>query len=1234
MADRIKGITIEIGGDTTGLRKALNGVNSEICGTQSQLKDVERLLKLDPTNTELLRQKHRLLAEAVSETKEKLNTLKEAEKQVQIQFEQGKVSREQYEGLKREIAETERQLKDLETQAANSNLALKKIGEAGDALQKAGEKVTTAGKALTSVTAAVTAIGTAAVKTTGDFDAAMSQVSAVSGATGDEFDQLRDKAREMGAKTKFSAEEAAEAMNYMAMAGWKTGDMLDGIEGIMNLAAASGENLGTTSDIVTDALTAFGLTAKDSGHFADILAAASSNANTNVSMLGDSFKYVAPLAGSMGYSAEDVSIALGMMANSGIKASQAGTALRSIITRLAKPTKESANAMEALDLSITNADGTMKPFMEIMEDMRKGFADLTEDEKAFYAAQLGGQEAMSGLLAIVNSSEADFEKLTNAVSSCDGVTQKMADTMQDNLTGQLTILQSQLQEAAISIGDALMPKIRELIGKLQEWTDWFNSLDDAHKELVIEIGLAAAAIGPLLIVIGQMATGLGAVLTAVSTLGPALAAFGAAGGPVLLTVAAFGLMIEAMSNSKDEADRYAESLGELTPEQEQNKKIVDELTESYLSLESKRQSAVSDIENQANMENQLWEELKSIVDENGRVKEGCEERAKVITGQLSEALDTEIEMTGNQIKNYKDLCTSIDELIQKKQANALLTANEAAYAEALAKQTDAYMSYDQAKKDVEETTWQMLKAQEEEAKASQEIERLWKQNIETGEDVVEASAEWARKQEQSATIADSLKEKLSGLNQTYHDAQTAYEGYNAVIANYEGLSAAIVSNDQAAISEAVLKTKENFLTAETGTRESLERQADEYQAAYEKMKAAVEAGAPGITSAQVENMEKLTAMSKQELEKLTEMMKQAGTDNVAGYASGIQSGTQQAAEAAEQMANDSVDAVKTALDSHSPSKVTKEIGTAAFDAGLAEGIAEGTDQVTSAVAQVANAATTALNDNLNLSKGNFATFRNETSSGWNTWAAGLIETLKSTLAQINTETNDELQKTKTTIATSISEIETNWKKQLEEIRKDHEKAMTDVNTKTTETMSEMSETVGTQTRQMKEDAITAMEEMVAGIEENMDEIEPTIRNGFKPGIDYITSLISEARTWGNDMMQGLIQGLEDYLDELEDVCEDIADTISDNLHFTRPERGSLRNYEEWMPHFMQGLAKGIEDNRYLIAEQMKKLTDDMSILQNGSVNMPMINFTNKSYLILDGEQIAEKVDTYLGDDYG
>ena len=563
MANRIKGITVEIGGDTTKLSKALEGVNKDIKGTQTQLKDVQKLLKLDPSNTELLSQKHKLLADAVTATKEKLEVLKTAAEQANTALANGEISQQQYDALQREIIETENELKRLTTEANNSHTALEKMGVLGETLQSAGDKISGVGQKLLPVTAGVTALGTIAVKTGADFDAAMSKVAAVSGATGSEMDALREKAREMGSKTKFSASEAADAMNYMAMAGWKTNDMLSGIEGIMNLAAASGEDLASTSDIVTDALTAFGLSASDSGHFADILAAASSNANTNVSMMGETFKYAAPVLGSLGYSAEDSAIAIGLMANAGIKSSQAGTALRSAITNLAKPTDTVASAMEQYGISLTDSSGKMYSLRELMEQLRQKLGGLSEAEQAQAAASLFGKEAMSGMLAIINGSPADFEKLSNAIDTCsdtvdgyNGTTEKMAAVMQDNLAGQVTILKSQLEELAISFSDILMPTIRSIVSRIQELVDKLNQLDPQTKETIAKIALVAAALGPMLVVLGKTISSVGTVFSAVSKL-PALfsavqsgigaitGALGVSLGPLLAIIAAVAALVAA-----------------------------------------------------------------------------------------------------------------------------------------------------------------------------------------------------------------------------------------------------------------------------------------------------------------------------------------------------------------------------------------------------------------------------------------------------------------------------------------------------------------------------------------------------------------------------------------------------------------------------------------------------------------------------------------------------------------
>ena len=616
-AGRIKGITIEIGGDTTKLVSALAKVDNALSKTQTNLRDINKALKLDPGNTELLKDKQNELARAISESKQRLDAEKEAYAQL-ASADQTEENVEKMRQLKTQIDIDTVALEDLEKQAKQTSsvfgsqmqVAGQKLEELGNKVTAVGDKLASIGSAMTTtVTAPIVAGFTAAVKTTGDFDAAMSKVQAVSGASADDMVLLRDKAKEMGETTKFSASESAEALNYMAMAGWKTEDMLGGIEGVMNLAAASGEDLGTTADIVTDALTAFGYSAEDSGRFADILAAAASNANTNVSMMGESFKYAAPVAGSLGYSAEDVAVALGLMANSGIKADQAGTSLRNMFNRMAKPTKESAAAMERLGLTLADDEGNMYSFREIMDQLRDSMANINVPldeynaaldeldaqladgtlsqskydaaleelnqqtfgaegaEKARAAAMLGGTRAMSGLLAIANASEADYEKLTAAiddssqafakladgsvvplnealasgaeiVETYNGSAEAMANTMLDNLPGQLTLLKSQIEGLAISFGELLMPTVRQVVTVIQGFMDKLNALDESQKQQIIQIAAVVAAIGPALLAIGKITSLVGSVMTVVgqlmSFLGPIISSMG--GLQAILTV--------------------------------------------------------------------------------------------------------------------------------------------------------------------------------------------------------------------------------------------------------------------------------------------------------------------------------------------------------------------------------------------------------------------------------------------------------------------------------------------------------------------------------------------------------------------------------------------------------------------------------------------------------------------------------------------------------------------------
>ena len=314
-----------------------------------------------------------------------------------------------------------------------------------------------------------------------DFEAAMSQVKAVSGATGSEFDKLTAKAKEMGATTKFTATQSAEAFNYMAMAGWDSQQMLDGIEGILNLAAASGEDLGTTSDIVTDALTAFGLKAGDAAHFSDVLAQSAASANTNVSMMGESFKYVAPIAGAMKYSVEDTSLALGLMANASVKGSMAGTSLKTALANMAAPTDKMATAMKKYGISLTDSNGNMKTLKGVLDNLRSSLGGLSETEKTAAASTIFGKEAMSGMLAIINATESDYNKLADSINNADGAASRMSDTMLDNLEGSITLLQSAMDGVKISFGERLSPYVRGIADWL---TDQMPNIEQGLNEMM------------------------------------------------------------------------------------------------------------------------------------------------------------------------------------------------------------------------------------------------------------------------------------------------------------------------------------------------------------------------------------------------------------------------------------------------------------------------------------------------------------------------------------------------------------------------------------------------------------------------------------------------------------------------------------------------------------------------------------------------------------------------------
>lgn len=562
-------------------------------------------------------------------------------------------------------------------------------------------------KTLGAITTAIIGIGTYSIKVGSDFETGMSKVKSISGATGDEINKLTDKAKEMGQKTKFSATESAEAFQYMAMAGWKTEDMLNGIEGIMNLAAASGEDLASVSDIVTDALTAFGLQAKDSAHFADVLAKASSNSNTNVGLMGETFKYVAPLAGSMKYSVEDTAVAIGLMANAGIKGSQAGTALRSMLTRLVKPPKEAAGALNKLNISAKNSDGTMKPLSQTMQELRIKFANLSESEKASYAASIAGQEAMSGMLAIVNASKEDFNKLTASISKSDGASKGMADTMNDNVKGAFTLLRSNIESVGINIYDKIKEPLKNLINTISKYVskiptllknvcNWVIKNKDAIKSVIKVVAslvagclaykavlLAIKAINIAKSILGGVSAFI-SLIPAIKSSKDAMILFNmvCSANPIGLVVAAVAALAAGLAfliTKQTEAQKEAKSMAE------EAKNSSESLKEFNKSIDDTSNAELAHIENAK----KLKDELTTLVDENGKVKKGYEGRVDFILNELNEALGTEYTRTGDVIDKYKELQAEIDKTIEKKKAEIKLKAEEDKYKNAIEKQGEA-----------------------------------------------------------------------------------------------------------------------------------------------------------------------------------------------------------------------------------------------------------------------------------------------------------------------------------------------------------------------------------------------------------------------------------------------------------------------------------------------------------------------------------------------------------------
>lgn len=554
------------------------------------------------------------------------------------------------------------------------------IDEFGNEVKESSEAIEKQNEALEALASALAAGGIVAgiekitealkacVTASADFEAGMSGVGAIANASAEEMDLLSEKAKQIGASTKYTAGEAAEALEYMALAGWSAEEMLQGVDGVIQLAAASGEDLATVSDIVTDALTAFGLEAEDSGHFVDVLAKTAASSNTTVTMLGEAFKYAAPLAGALGYSVEDVAVAMGLMANNGIKGSQAGTAMRTMFSKLAGDVKLSAQAFGDVTISAANADGTMKPFSQTLDELRFYFSQMTEAEKLANAEAVTGRYAMSGLTAIMNSTQDDFDSLTKAISECAGAAANMAETRMDNLTGQVTLLNSAFDALTIAVGDDLNPALRSLAESGTNIVTWAGDFINEHEEIVPIVAAVTTGLTAMVGSLSALTVGTKVVIPLIKAFGAALSAspIGLAATAVVTLTTALVTLAATLPDAQSEYEK----LSAASKKQYDDLQALNAEYERACELYGENSEEAQKLAGEIAAGNALFEQQKTTIEEVSNRTSELIDRQASLRGQSSEtarAFDTQRDSSAYLVDKLDALMSQEEKSVGTKQ---------------------------------------------------------------------------------------------------------------------------------------------------------------------------------------------------------------------------------------------------------------------------------------------------------------------------------------------------------------------------------------------------------------------------------------------------------------------------------------------------------------------------------------------------------------------------------------
>lgn len=1011
MAGTIKGITVEIGGDTSKLGKALESSEKQSRNLQKELKQVNTALKFNPSNVELLAQKQKVLAAQIQATKEKLDTLKEAESQVEAQFNAGEIGEEQFREFKREIVETESKLKSYQAQleatgqkasaldsltttiseqekqveslktkwkeavltygenSAEAKALAEEIEDLSDELKENKDKMTAldkaadeldhsleevedssknasegftvmkgvladlASQAIQKVVSGLVDLAKETLNVGMAFESSMSNNAALFGATDEELQKLSETAQHYGETTQFSASEAADALGYMALAGWDAEKATKELGGVLELAASSGMGLAEASDMVTDYLSAFSNTTMTAAEFADKLAYAQANSNTTAKQLGEAYKNSAANLNAAGQDVETVTALLAAMANQGLKGSEAGTALSAVMRDLTAKMEDGKIQIGDTAVAVQDANGDYRDLTDILKDVEGATKGMGKAEKAAALSTTFTADSIKGLNLILNDGvdkAADFEE---GLRNCDGAAGNMAKTMNDNVAGSLKLLKSNIESKMIKVFESAKGSIKDSIGTMSaaldsiDWdkvgtavgnfsrkiADLFQYIvDNAEtvKKVLAAIGAAITAI----FVINKVST----FIESIKTLQGAFTALWGvlAANPIaLVAIAAAGLAAAVIGVNKAQSDAIKKTYGL----NEEEKQLVNSIKAEKQALEDAteaREKANAAIDSEYGQNRKLWDELQGIVDQNGKIKKGYEDRAGVITGLLAESLGVEIEIVDGQIQKYDELKSTIEDVIRTKRAEALLEAAKEDYTTAIQNQAGAYSKYKKAVQDANKTREELSKAEE---KANGIRETMLDGTFKTEEQMAALSSEYYK----ASQVVDTLKEKYNEQNGAVKDAETNYLSYATTIQNYEGVMAAMASGDVDALSEALDRLSNNFMTADTATEEMLKNQLTNFQEQYAAMKEAVEAGMPGVSQAQVEAMGKLVEDAEKELNKLGPKAKLSGEKSGKDHADGVTSTAGANKKAAEKVAVDT----DTGLGSQDTKKTGTKKGT-------------------------------------------------------------------------------------------------------------------------------------------------------------------------------------------------------------------------------------------------------------------------------------------------------------------